>query len=84
MQWEMICVDKWETFKLEWGLNLLEIMYCPAEGRGMAVLLAVRGGSHEAFGRWAGNRIVLLGMPRPPEREGSASSSLVVLAEGVA
>ncbi len=60
MQWEVICVDKRETFKLS-GVKLLEIIGSPADGRTMAVLLAVRGGSHEAFGRWAGNRVVLLG-----------------------
>jgi hypothetical protein len=61
MQWEVICVDKRETFRL-WGVKLMEIVGNLADGRAMAVLLAVRAGSHKAFGRWAGNRIVLLGM----------------------
>jgi hypothetical protein len=63
MQWEMICVEKRETFLLGGLIKLLEIAYCPPNGRGMAVLLAVRGGSHSAFGRWAGSRVVLLGAP---------------------
>ena len=38
-------MDKRETFKLS-GVKLLEIIGSPADGRTMAVLLAVRGGSH--------------------------------------
>lgn len=61
MQWEIICVDKREVFLLGGLLKLLEIAWNPVDGRAMAVLLALRGGSHRAFGRWAGSRVVLLG-----------------------
>jgi hypothetical protein len=54
-------MDRREGFVFGPPVKLLEILSIPRNGQAIAVLLAVRGGNHEAFGRWAGDRVLLLG-----------------------
>jgi hypothetical protein len=54
-------MDRRESFVFGPPFKLLEILTIPPNGQAIAMLLAVRGGNHKAFGLWAGDRVLLLG-----------------------
>lgn len=59
--WGIFNLTKRQSYTVSPLQKLLEIMCNTENGRAMAILLAARGGSHAAFGSWAGDRVTLIG-----------------------
>ena len=68
--WTLINLDKKEkitSFALGSGTKLVEMAWNTGPSASLVVLLAVNGGDDLAIGRWAGDRIVLIGDYAEPD-----------------